>query len=71
MSPCYSRGSELALLTSCGLGRHLNASLLQPFSFAAREYLRPMLVGKLVQYNITHAVEGSKTGSNVSCFPHM
>lgn len=47
------------------LRHHDNVVHLQPFSFAAREYLRPMLVGKLVQYNVTHTVEGSKTGSNV------
>lgn len=36
----------------------------EPFAFAAREFLRPQLVGKLVQYTISHSVEGNKTATN-------
>ncbi|KAJ9108141.1 hypothetical protein QFC19_002609 [Naganishia cerealis] len=36
----------------------------EPFAFASREFLRPQLVGKLVQYQIVHTVEASKTATN-------
>jgi hypothetical protein len=42
----------------------LPPTLSQPFAFAAREFLRPMMVGKIVQFTISHSVEGSKTASN-------
>lgn len=54
-------GSIEVLLVGCRLTADPS---LQPFAFAAREYLRPMMVGKIVQFTISHAVEGSKMASN-------
>jgi staphylococcal nuclease domain-containing protein 1 len=36
----------------------LTRTHLQPFSFASREYLRALLVGKEVAFNVTHTVPG-------------
>lgn len=39
----------------------------EPFSFASREYLRTLLVGKEVGFNITHTLPATSGPGSVSC----